>query len=100
MLIDKNYTQTELIIYRVEWSQAMDQLIFFTNNPITDKLSQSMKNMPFTKQSRRLLADTSVNLDFNLKLMISEKATQDVMPSLNQIGDLYLDYPYFDASFY
>lgn len=78
----------------------MDQLIFFTNNPIYDQLSQSMKNMPFTKQSRRLLTDTSINLDFNLKLMISQKAAQEVMPSLNQIGDLYLDYPYLDASFY
>lgn len=32
--------------------------------------------------------------------MLSEKATHDLMPSLDHMGDLYLDYPYSDPAFY
>lgn len=51
----------------------MRELIFYTDNPIADQLSESVKKMPLVKS--RLLVDASVDLGFNLKLMMSEKAT-------------------------
>lgn len=56
--------------------------------------------MPFVKTARRLLQDTSTDLGFNLKFMLNEQATHDIMPKLAHLGDLYLDYPYSDPEFY
>lgn len=55
--------------------------------------------MPLVKGSR-LLIDSSVDLGFNLKFMLSEKATHEIMPTFQHLGDLYLDYPYSDSAFY
>jgi hypothetical protein len=32
--------------------------------------------------------------------MLTQDATHDIMPNIDQIGDLYLGYPYTDAAFY
>lgn len=54
--------------------------------------------MPFIKTTKkRLLADTSVDLDFNLKFMLTQDAAHDIMPNVDQVGDLYLGYPYSDS---
>lgn len=99
-LVDRAYNQILLTILKVEFSSKLDQLIFFTNNPIAKELADSFKSMPIVKNARRLLAEMSLDLGYNLKLMLSEKATHDLMPSLDHMGDLYLDYPYSDPAFY
>lgn len=84
----------------MEWANTLKEIYFTTDNPIADQLSQSVKSMPFVKTSRRMLEDASLDLGFNLKFMLNEKATHDIMPSLDHLGDLYLDYPYSDSAFY
>ena len=55
--------------------------------------------MPFIKTTikKRLLEDASLDLGFNLKFRLSQDAAHDIMPNIDQIGDLYLGYPYSDS---
>lgn len=54
--------------------------------------------MPFIKSTeKRLLQEASIDLGFNLKLMLTQQAVQQIMPNLDQFGDLYLGYPYSNS---
>ena len=94
-LVDSSYQKIPLTLKDVSWSRDSYDMIFLTDNPIEDQLSESMKNMPLMP-GRRMLPEASIGLDFEFKFMMTEEAAHDVLPSLDLMGDLYLEYPMED----
>ena len=93
------------MIKEVYWSKDSYDMVFITNNPIGSEVSDSRRNMPFLKRrrlegARRMLPGSSVDLNYNFKIKLTEEAIHDVLPNLGHLGDLYLDYPLEDPEFY
>jgi hypothetical protein len=87
--------QIQLIVYSISWISS-NQLQFITNNP-TDLSTNDIQ------LARRLLVSGGLSTGYSVTLQMSSNAVKAVLPDLNHVGDLTLDYslnqPEFYASF-